>query len=391
MKTVGIIAEYNPFHNGHLYQINKIKEMFPSSTIILILSGNFLQRGDVSILNKWTKTKIALENKIDLVVELPFPFATQSADIFAHGAISILNDLKVDYLVFGSESDDIESLKTLAEVQLYHPEYRALAKLFLDEGRNYPTALSLALKEITKKEITLPNDILALSYIKEIIKTKSNITPISIKRTNNYHDTKLYNNIVSATAIRKALAENKDIKKYVPNNTYQSLLKEQNHIEKLFPFFKYKVLSDNNLSNYQTTDEGIEKRLIKEIKDVNSFDELIKKIKTKRYTYNRLMRMCIHILCSFTKEEAAKFREVEYIRLLGFSNKGKNYLNKIKKELTLPVLSNYSPKVSDMLSLEMRATSIYSLLLKEESNDLIEKEYKMSPINIDNILKEKRD
>ena len=150
MTTIGIICEYNPFHNGHIYHIKKIKEMYKDSIIILVMSGNFTQRGDISIINKWDKTKIALENNIDLVIELPFVFATQGADVFAKGAIQILNNLKVDKLIFGSECNNISELKELAKIQLQE-NYNTLVKKYLEKGLNYPTAMSKALKDLGKK------------------------------------------------------------------------------------------------------------------------------------------------------------------------------------------------------------------------------------------------
>ena len=168
MKKIGLIAEYNPIHLGHIYQINKIKEQYPNSTIILITNSTFTQRGEVNILNKWNKTSLSLNNNIDLVIELPFAYATQSADIFAKGALYILNKLQIDTLVFGSESNNIEKLTTIVDTQLNNPEYDTKVKEYLNTGINYPTAMSKALKEILGYTITKPNDLLGISYIKEI-------------------------------------------------------------------------------------------------------------------------------------------------------------------------------------------------------------------------------
>ena len=150
MGSVGIIAEYNPFHNGHLYQINKIKEMFPNDTIILVLSGNFTQRGEPAIIDKWKRVKVAIESGVDLVVELPFPFATQSADIFAYGSITILENLKVDKFVFGSELDDVNTLTTIAKTQVENDLFDQLVKIYIKMGENYPTAISKTIYDLTK-------------------------------------------------------------------------------------------------------------------------------------------------------------------------------------------------------------------------------------------------
>ena len=170
MKAIGIIAEYNPFHNGHLYHLNTIKEQYKDYKIVLILNGNFTERGDVSIIDKWKRTEIALKEGIDLVIELPFPFATQSADYFSYGAITLLEYLNVEKVVFGSESDNIEDLKLIAKTQLDNEEFDKLVKIYSKFGYNYPTALSLALEDLTGKKITTPNDLLGISYIKTILK-----------------------------------------------------------------------------------------------------------------------------------------------------------------------------------------------------------------------------
>ncbi|MDD4036454.1 MAG: nucleotidyltransferase [Bacilli bacterium] len=377
MDAVGIIAEYNPFHNGHLYHLNKVKEMFPDSATIIILGGNFMQRGEPSIINKWDKTKIALEYGVDLVVELPFCFATQSGDIFARGGIQLLEHLKVKHLVFGSESDDIKSLTKLAKEYLKN-ENNNIIKDCLDKGYNYPSALSKGLNN----KIKSPNDILGLCYIKEIMKGNYNIIPITIKRTSNYHNLELTNNIVSASSIRNALKNNEDVKNYVPDITYKYLHNTLHFKEDYFNLLKYKILANiNYLDKFQTVDEGIENRIKKVIVGSTSLEDLINKIKSKRYTHNRIMRMLTHILTDFTKEEAQTKKNIEYIRILGFSDKGKDYLNKIKKDINIPIISKYSKTDDKLLSLELRTTSIYASILNEEDKiKLIEAEYKNKPI-----------
>ena len=200
METVGIIAEYNPFHNGHLYHLEKIKELYPSATIVLVMAGNYTERGDVAIVDKWQRTKMALSAGIDLVVELPFPFATQSADFFAYGATTILEKLKVGHLVFGSESNDIETIKKIAKEQINNPMFEKLVKYYSKLGNNYPTALSLSLKDLIGEELKAPNDLLGISYLKSIIKNNYNIEAHCIKRTNNYLNKEL-EELSSSTAI----------------------------------------------------------------------------------------------------------------------------------------------------------------------------------------------
>lgn len=381
MKSVGIICEYNPFHNGHLYHIQKVKGMFKDHIIICVMSGNFTERGDVSIINKLAKTDLALSYGVDIVVELPYVFATESADKFAKASIQILNNLNCDYLVFGSESNNIKKLEELADIQLNNKRYNKLIKQFLDDGINYPTALSKALLEISGTKIDKPNDILGITYIREIKKQKSKIIPKCIKRNNDYNSTLLNENITSATSIRYNLENGSDISKYVPTKVYEQLIKPHFNND-YFSILKYKIMTElDNLDIYQTVDEGIENRIKKYILKAKSLDDLILKIKTKRYTYNKINRMFNHILCNFTKEEANTFKDIEYIRILGFNIKGQSYLNKIKKEITLPLISNYSSLDSEMLKIELRATSVYASILDEnEKIKLIESEYKDFPI-----------
>ena len=167
-KIIGIVAEYNPFHNGHLYQIKKIREKYKDATIVVVSSSSFTQRGEISLLNKFDKTKVALNNGVDLVIELPFVYATQSSDIFAKGAIEILNNLKIDTLIFGTERDNIKDLELVADIQINNKEYQKKVKEYLVKGSNYATATNKALEDITNIKGDTPNDLLALSYIKQI-------------------------------------------------------------------------------------------------------------------------------------------------------------------------------------------------------------------------------
>ena len=376
MKVIGIVCEYNPFHLGHLYQLNKVKEMYPDSIIIVVCSSNFTQRGDISILNKWDKTRIALEYGVDIFIELPFGYATQSSDIFAKGAIEILNHLKIDTLVFGSESDNDQELINLANIQLNNKEYNNIVKKYLDQGINYPTALSKALSDITNTIINKPNDLLGLSYIKEIIKNNYNIIPVTIKRTNDYHSKDINNNIINASLIRKLLLEKKDVTNYIPSNTYKYLTSIS--LDDFYPYLKYQIINNSNKLNiYQTVDEGIENRIIKSIYKSSNYNELVMNIKTKRYTYNKINRMLLHILTNFTKEEAQSIK-IDYIRLLGFTNSGQKYLNSIKKDINIPIITRYKPKISKLLDIEFRTNSIYAYITN--NYELIELEYSCKPI-----------
>ena len=381
MHKIGIICEYNPFHNGHLYQIKKIKETYKDSLIIVCLSSCFMQRGEASILNKWDKTRLAIESGVDLVLELPFAFATQYQDIFAKGALTILNHLKIDTLVFGSECNDIELLNNLASIQLKDDGYNHLVKRYLDLGLNYPTSLSKALFDISGVKLDKPNDLLALAYVKEIIKNNYDIEPFSIRRTSDYHNSNLDSDIVSASTIRKLLKDGVNVNNYLPYNIYDYLSEIDE--DKYFALLKYQIINNVDcLDKFQTVDEGIENRIIKYINMVNSKEKLILKVKSKRYTYNKINRMFTHILTNFTKEDA-KDLEIEYLRVLGFNTRGKNYLNKIKKDIDIPIINKYIPNMYKSLDIEFRVSLIYSLILKDKGDDFLKREYRNKPVIYD--------
>ena len=368
MDIIGIICEYNPFHNGHIYHINKIKEMYPNSLIILVLNGYFLERGEISILTKETKVKIALQNNIDLVIELPFVFGSQSADTFADISIKMLNELNVQKIIFGSECNDIDYLTSIANKQLKE-DFNQNVKNNLDKGMNYPTALNKSLNI----ELNSPNDLLAISYIKSIIKNKFNITPITIQRTSDYHDTLSNDIIISASNIREKIKNREDISPYTPYYPYIKFI----NYSLLFNLLKYKIMTELNLNKYLTVNEGIENRLLKEINNAKNIDELIKSIKSKRYTYNRLQRMLIHILIGLTKEDVKNLK-LEYIKVLGFNTKGQKYLKNIKSNLLIQrkISDNYLSQKYELI-----ASNIYDLLTDENT---IEFELSNKPIkNID--------
>lgn len=373
-KIIGIVAEYNPFHNGHLYQIKKIREKYKDATIVVVSSSSFTQRGEISLLNKFDKTKVALNNGVDLVIELPYVYSTQSSDIFASAAIKILNYLKINTLCFGTERDNIDDIKICAQTQLNNPEYDILVKKYLNDGFNYPTALNKALKSLVDIEITEPNELLALSYIKEIISNKLNIDIFNIKRTNDYHDIESNESIVSASNIRNKLINNIDIKDKVPSDVYD-ILKNIKFNNKYFEFLKYKINSESDLEKYLDVDEGLNTRIRNAINESNNLEELIQNIKTKRYTYNKISRMLNHILCSFTKDERDDVKNIEYIRILGFNETGQRHLNNIKNDLTINILNKYDTNYK-ALEIEKRVSLIYSMII----NDIMDDEIKNKPI-----------
>ncbi len=372
MKKIGIICEYNPFHNGHIYHLQKIKEMFPDSMIILVMSGEFTMRGEISLLNKWDKTKIVLKYGVSLVIELPIIYAVNSSDMFAEGAIKILELLKCDYVIFGSESNDIETLTQITKTMINNPTFDTLVKEHLDNGHNYPTSLSYALKKIINKDVNNPNDLLGISYIKQIIINNYHIKPMSIKRTNNYHDKEINNTITSATSIREALKNHYDISNNVPLETNDLIIKDD-ITNNYFYLLKYQIINNlDNLSDFGDVSEGIDNLIKNNIFKAKSLNELIDLTKTKRYTYNRLNRIFIHILLNIKKKDIDKLKEIKYIRILGFDKLGRNYLKEIKKEINIPLITKYSDIKNDNLSFQRKISSIYYMIINKEELNIIE-------------------
>lgn len=370
MKAIGIIAEYNPFTNGHKYHIDKIKEKYKDYTIITVMTGNFTQRGEPSIIDKWKRCEIALKLGIDLVIELPFPFATESADIFAYGAVTLLEHLQVEKIIFGSESDNVKDLELIAKTQVNNEDFEKLVKIYSKLGNNYPTAISNAIYDLTNKKITTPNDLLGISYIKEILKNNYKLKYETIKRTNNYHEKE---EISSASSIRESLKDKQieKIKDYIPEMEID-YLQSLHYFNDYFDILKYKIITEKDLSIYQTVDEGIDNTLKKEINKSKNIQELINNIKSKRYTYNKISRILNHILCNFTKEKKKEMSKITYIRILGLNNKGRSYLNKIKKDIEIPIISKIERNKDKMLEFEIETTKIYDIIFNE---NLLKREF----------------
>lgn len=342
VMAVGIICEYNPFHNGHIYHINKTKELFPNEPIVLVLNGYFLERGEISVLDKENKVKLALKYGVNLVVELPFYYGIHSADNFAYGAINILNELKVDKIVFGSESNDINLLKK------YIDEDSLLIKSNLKKGQSYAKALN---------KIKQPNDILGICYLKAINKINPDILAYPIKRTNSYHDLGSNSSIISASNIRNKLINNENIDDYVPDTS--NIKNIDNEI--IFDFLKYKIISDDNLDSYLLVTEGLHNKLKKVIEFSNSFVDLVNNLKSKRYTTTRIQRMLICILIGYKKEYYSG--ELDYLKILGFDSIGQQYLS------TVDLSKLLNNKASIIYQLELKSSKIYSLITNSNTID----------------------
>ncbi|WP_226665857.1 nucleotidyltransferase [Metabacillus litoralis] len=406
MNVLGLIVEYNPFHNGHLYHLKESIKKTNADVVVAVMSGNFLQRGEPAIVSKWKRTEMALLNGVDLVIELPYVFATQKAETFANGAVSILDALRCNSLCFGSESGDINPFlhtnEFLTENQL---EYDELIKKHVKTGVSYPKALTLAFKELAKDkevlDLSLPNNILGFHYVHAIYKQKSNIKPYTIKRTSaDYHDQTFSSpTIASATSIRKAIfsVENEysTISHYVPSETLNILTKYKfdnkflHNWESYYHFLKYSILtmSSKDLEAIYEVEEGLENRILKIIIKSTSFQDLMEKLKSKRYTWTRLQRVCTHILTKTTKQQMQMINTTEtspYIRLLGMNQKGQKYLNSTKKEISLPIISKVSSFQHPILSIDIQAAYTYNMVFSEPQRSLrLNDEFTHPPIRID--------
>ena len=345
-NVVGLIVEYNPFHNGHLHHIQEIDRLFEDNIKIAVMSGDYVQRGEPSLINKFEKTKIALSQGIDIVIELPAFYSTQSAEIFAKGSVNLLNKLSCSHIVFGSESNDLDKLKRIGTVSLTK-EFELSLKEFLAEGFSYPTAFSKALFD----EKLSSNDILALEYLKAIKAINPKIEAYCIKRekTGYYDDEK--DNFASATHIRKILLDyNKKkedklnkIKNLVPEFSYKIL--EENFgvfscLSDFYDLIKYNIIKNHsNLKNIQDLEVGLENRLYKYSLENLKFEDFFNKVLTKRITISRLQRILLHSLFGLTETITERVKnKVSFVKILGFSTKGQEYLNYLKKS------DNYSER-----------------------------------------------
>ena len=338
-NVIGLIVEYNPFHNGHLHHIQEIDRLFEDNIKIAVMSGDFVQRGEPSLINKFEKIKIALSQGIDIVIELPAFYSTQSAEIFAKGSVNLLNKLSCSHIVFGSESNDLDKLKRIATISLTK-EFELSLREFLAEGFSYPTAFSKALFD----ERLGSNDILAMEYLKAIKVINTKIEACSIKRekTGYYDDEK--DNFSSATYIRKILLdcnEKKEdklnkIKNLVPEFSYKIL--EENFgvfscLSDFYDLIKYNIIKNHSeLKNIQDLEVGLENRLYKYSLENLSFEDFFNEVLTKRITISRLQRILLHSLFNLTENITEKVKnKVPFVKILGFSARGQEYLNYLKK------------------------------------------------------------
>ena len=389
-RVLGIIAEYNPFHNGHLYHIAKSKEETGAQYVVAVISGNFVQRGNTSIVNKWTKARMALLNGADLVIELPTVYSISSAENFAEGAIKILNSLGiVDTLSFGMEAKDISTLNNIANVLYSEPkEYVTILSHELKKGNSFPkareNALMMYLNDIKRYANIMAgsNNILGIEYLKALKRTKSTINPVGIKREKVlYNDKYIVDEFASATAIRKMLMTKQlgDISKVMPRNSYLLLgeeLKKGHYVIEISRFekeiiYNLRRMSIEDIAKLPDVSEGLENSIKNAADSCNTIEELINIVKSKRFTQTRIQRILLCSLLGITKKQMDISRKtVPYVRVLGFNNKGKelisemmrlnpklNVITSVKKYIDTVANRN----LKEMLETDILATNVYTL------------------------------
>lgn len=387
MHACGVVVEYNPFHYGHLYHLQESKRISHADCMIAVMSGNFLQRGEPAIVDKFARTKMAIDQGVDIVIELPYSYAVQHSDLFSFGAIQLLNALQVSSICFGSEEGSIDSFKNTFEHYQNHEElFKETIKQSLSLGYAYPVANNQAFKAINVDkadsiDITKPNNILGLSYLKAIKAVNSTITPFTIKRKqSDYHEQQIKQPYASATSIRKHLLQTNIIDTTVKDVLSDSTIQQLEFYQKTagiwhtwecyFPLLQYRVLTTDHkvLSLIQGVDEGIEHRLIKTAKKATSFDHWMSLLKTKRYTQARLQRIFTHILTNTMKDDIQMIQQhpLSTIRLLGMSKQGKAYLHHTKKQRDTPIITQFKKPSSLLMKVEERATDAYYSILNPE-------------------------
>ena len=395
-KVLGIIAEYNPFHNGHLYHIKKSIEETGASSVICVIAGNLVQRGNTSIVDKWTKTKMALANGVDLVLELPTIYSVSSAENFAEGAIRLLDSLKiVDTISFGMEAKDIASLNNIANVLYTEPkEYTTILEHELRKGVSFPkareNAVMMYLNDIKQYAniLTGSNNILAIEYLKAIKKLKSKLNPIGIRREKVlYNDEIIIDDFASATAIRKMIATGQfsDIQKVMPKSSYALLadeLRKGHYVLDLSKFqkeiiYNLRKMSVEEIAQLVDVSEGLENAIKNAANSSNNLVDFVNIVKSKRYTQTRIQRILIYALLGITNSKMLAFKKaVPYARVLGFNENGKQLISQIakknKKVQIVTSVKKYMDEsknkvLKEMLETDILATNVYTLGYEKDS------------------------
>lgn len=397
MKAVGLVTEYNPFHNGHLYHLNKAMELTGADISVAVMSGDFVQRGEPAVLDKYTRTSMALNSGVNLVVELPVNYAVSSAESFAAGALKVLDYIKADSIAFGSESGDIERLSKLAHILCDNEDtlYKEISK-YTANGISYAAARQKVVEKLTDKDtaalLTSSNNILAVEYLKAIIKNNYAIKPYTVQRQgDSYNDTDIRSEYASATALRENLKAD-NISEYIPVKAGLILSSNTNYIypdditEVLFTRLLDILFASNydknvfieNVMQYPDVSKEIAGRLYKSAMDMItrtvpqrseskdnwafSFGSLCEHIKTKEVPLSRIKRALVRITLGLDKKHMEKYSNAPYIRVLGFDKKGQEYLSYIRKTVEVPLITK-TADYKEMLLDDIHAANIYNMIV----------------------------
>lgn len=373
MKVCGLVAEFNPFHNGHKTYLEMAKKLTDADIYILSLSPNFVQRGEVSVESKEEKVKKALDNGVDIVIEIPTIYTLESADIYASASLNMLVDLGAQKVVFGTESGDTnEFIDKFDKKDFGSPRMDEIIQEFLKQGYSYPKAKSEASKVVSDFYLENPNDILGYSYLKAIHNEKLSIKPLCYKRINNEKSNENIGSFSSAMAIRETYKKLEDHSKYHFLSDYFDLLK-----------YKLTTTSSDELKEIHLVEEGIENLFIKNIVKAKDMDDFIHLCTSKRYSGARIKRTICHILLNTRKNEAKAILSSKppYIRVLGLSKKGQDYLSRIRKDNESNIVTRFSAQDNPLLLAELKATTVYNLLRPiDEQLEAYENEKTLFPI-----------
>ena len=397
MKAVGLVTEYNPFHNGHLYHLNKAMELTGADISVAVMSGDFVQRGEPAVLDKYTRTSMALNSGVNLVVELPVNYAVSSAESFAVGALKVLDYVKADSIAFGSESGDIGRLSKLAHILCDNEDtlYKEISK-YTANGISYAAARQKVVEKLTDKDtaamLTSSNNILAVEYLKAIIKNNYAIKPYTVQRQgDSYNDTDIRSEYASATALRENLKAD-NISKYIPVKAGLILSSNANYIypdditevlftrllDILFASSYDKNVFIENVMQYPDVSKEIAGRLYKSAMDMItrtvpqrseskdnwafSFGSLCEHIKTKEVPLSRIKRALVRITLGLDKKHMEKYSNAPYIRVLGFDKKGQEYLSYIRKTVEVPLITK-TADYKEMLLDDIHVANIYNMIV----------------------------
>lgn len=375
-KTVGIVCEYNPFHFGHKYHIQKSKEITGADKVVCIMSGSFVQRGEVALFDKWTRAKMAIDGGADLCIELPSYYVLQSSDNFAFGAIKILDMLSVvDSLCFGAENDDINSLKKCADA-IKSDKYSSFLKSRMDEGYSYPSSCEYALSKVIgfdDASLSMPNSTLGISYLSALSSIGSDIVPYCIKRDNDYHSSQSNDGFLGASALRLMIKNGADYAEYAPN--YSDITTHYLEMAESYILGFFRNAKKEDMEDIKGYEEGLFSLIVKSAKMCFDVNEFFAACVSKRYTLSRIKRFCACALLGIKGDLAPS-----YVRVLAFNKKGAQLLKEIKKKSPLTIITKAADyKGGEMFEMDIRATDFASLCSSDKDKRLCSKDFVTSP------------